>query len=104
MAECIVHFEVHENSGDISKLRGLIMNEAGKKPTVDEVKQMLQIMGYAANIEDADQYTFTPAAAGAKWNKIVRKKLDCGEETFTPDLHLKALAESMMKHRNSRPI
>lgn len=103
MAECIVHFEVHDRSGEVSKLRGLIMNDGGK-PTVEDVQEMLGFMGYPVKVEDDERYTYLPSAAGSEWVKIVVKKLDTGEEEFTPDTHLKALAESMMSARSSRPI
>ncbi|MGZ9585507.1 dipeptidyl aminopeptidase [Paenibacillus marinisediminis] len=103
MAECIVHFEVHENGGEVSKLRGLVMIEPGKKPTVEEVQDMLQMMGYPVKIDDKERYEYVPATSGVDWNKIIVKKMDTGEETFTPDMQLKALAESMMQ-RNSRSI
>ena len=104
MGECIVHFEVIERGGEVSKLRGLVMTEKGKKPTLEEVQAMLRMMEFNAHAEDADHYTFVPAASGGNWEKIVVKKMDTGEEVFTPDLQLKALADSMMQHRSSRPI
>lgn len=104
MVECIVHFEVHERDGEVSKLRGLVMTEKGRKPTLEEVQAMLRMMEYDARADDTDHYTFVPAASGANWEKIVVKKMDTGEEVFTPDLQLKTLAESMMKQRSNPPI
>ncbi|MBR2568094.1 MAG: dipeptidyl aminopeptidase [Paenibacillus sp.] len=102
MAECIVYFEVHDRNGEVHKLRGWVMLEEGRKPTAAEVQEMLSMMGYETRIADDKQYEYEPLSSSA-FERIIVKKMDNGEETFTPDPMLKALAESMME-KNRRSI
>lgn len=102
MVECIVHFEVHDRDGDVHKLRGLVMIEEGRKPTALEVQEMLSMMGYETRITNEDTYQYEPLSS-ATIDQVVIKKLDAGEESFTPDPMLKMLAESMME-KNRRSI
>ncbi|MCG7408627.1 dipeptidyl aminopeptidase [Paenibacillus sp. ACRRX] len=97
MKECIIHFDLQARNGEIEKLRGLVMIEEGKKPTAAQILDMLDMMGYKASIEDEDHYVFAPAGGSSTFDKIVVKKMDAGEESFTPDPFLKAIAESMME-------
>ncbi|MCE5168579.1 dipeptidyl aminopeptidase [Paenibacillus profundus] len=102
--ECIVHFEVvHHGAGDVAKLRGLVMTPEGEKPSPLDLEQMFSSMGYDVACEDEDSLVFLPRGAGSDVEEIRVKKLDMGEETFTPDAHLRAIAEQLMSKPN-RPM
>ncbi|MGG3839575.1 dipeptidyl aminopeptidase [Paenibacillus dendritiformis] len=102
--ECIVHFEaVHRGEGEIAKLRGLVMTEEGKKPTPLELEEMFQMMGYNVRCADEDSLIFVPKTSDGDIEELRVKKLDIGEESYTPDMQLRAIAEQLMSKPN-RPM
>ncbi|MBG9792491.1 dipeptidyl aminopeptidase/acylaminoacyl-peptidase [Paenibacillus dendritiformis] len=102
--ECIVHFEaVHRGAGEIAKLRGLVMTEEGKKPTPPELEEMFRMMGYNVRCTDKDSLIFEPNTSDGDIEEIRVKKLDIGEESYTPDMQLRAIAEQLMNKPN-RPM
>ncbi|SDF30714.1 hypothetical protein SAMN04488689_104263 [Paenibacillus sp. cl6col] len=99
--ECIVHFEVvHHGTDEIAKLRGLVMTPDKEKPTVDDVQEMLRMMGYEVHCTDEAALRFEPDRAGTDVEEIRIKKVDMGEEVYTPDMQLRAIAEQLMSKPN----
>ncbi|MBN3524693.1 dipeptidyl aminopeptidase [Paenibacillus apiarius] len=102
--ECIVHFEVvHHGAEDVAKLRGLVMTPKGERPSPHDLEQMFSSMGYDVACKDEDSLVFMPKGTGSDVEEIHVKKLDMGEETYTPDANLRAIAEQLMSKPN-RPM
>ncbi|GAC41018.1 hypothetical protein [Paenibacillus popilliae] len=102
--ECIVHFEaVHRGEGEIAKLRGLVMTEEGKKPTPPELEEMFRMMGYNVRCTDEGSLIFVPVTSEGDIEEIRVKKLNIGEESYSPDMKLHAIAEQLMSKPN-RPM
>ncbi|RJG26768.1 dipeptidyl aminopeptidase [Paenibacillus thiaminolyticus] len=102
--ECIVHFDaVHRGEGEIAKLRGLVMTEEGKKPTTPELEEMFRMMGYNVHCTNENSLVFEPDTNDGDIEELRVKKLDIGEQSYTPDMQLRAIAEQLMNKPN-RPI
>jgi hypothetical protein len=97
--ECIVHFKViypHETK----MLRGLVMLEKGRKPSIEDFLRVFSRMGYDVKLTDEKDLIFKPLSGSKDYTlDIVRVELDGddGEAKSYEDRQLKAILEQLLR-------
>ncbi|MBP2001640.1 hypothetical protein J2Z69_002685 [Paenibacillus shirakamiensis] len=100
--ECIVHFNV-VHPDKVKELRGLILLEAGTKPTEADFLSMFSDMGFQLIVKDREKLIFAPTDPGADYKEIRIRELDTGEDKYVEDKDLKSVITNLLPP-TQRPI